>query len=69
MIKQSLKHLHDNRMTYYQHFLFAFGHGLGCLRAGICLMLHSIIPAIFPTTGSMLVQELNKSFTDHKSPK
>lgn len=69
MIKQSLQHLQDNKMTYYQHLLFAFGHGIGCLRAGICLMLHAIIPAIFPTTGSYLVQELNKSFTDHKSTK
>lgn len=69
MIKQSLKHLQDNKMTYWQHFLFAFGHGISCLRAGFCLMCHAIIPAIFPTTGSSLVQDLNKSFTDHKNPK
>lgn len=67
MIKSSISHLKDNKMTYWQHFLFAFGHGIGCLRAGLCLICHSIIPAIFPTTGSSLVQELNKSFTDHRS--
>lgn len=69
MIKQSLEHLKDNKMTYWQHFLFAFGHGIGCLKAGLCLICHAIIPAVFQTTGSLLVQELNKSFTDHKSSK
>lgn len=69
MIKQSLEHLKDNKMTYWQHFLFAFGHGIGCLKAGLCLICHAIIPAVFPTTGSLLVEELNKSFTDHKSSK
>lgn len=69
MIKQSLEHLKDNKMTYWQHFLFAFGHSIGCLKAGLCLICHAIIPAVFPKTGSLLVQELNKSFTDHKNPK
>lgn len=69
MIRSSLKHLTQNHMTYWQHFLFASCHGLGCLKAGFCLIFHAIIPAIFPTTGSVLVQDLNKSFTDHKSTK
>lgn len=69
MIKSSLKHLKQNHMTYWQHFLFAFCHGIGCLRAGLCLICHAIIPGIFPTTGSMLVQKLNKSFIDHRGDK
>lgn len=69
MIQNSMDHLKQNNMTYWQHFLFAFGHGIGCLRAGLCLICHAIVPAIFPTTGSSLVQKLDKSFTDHKTSK
>lgn len=67
MIKSSIKHLRQNHMTYVQHFIFACGHGIGCLLAGLCLICHAMIPALFPTTGSVLVQKLNKSFTDHKT--
>lgn len=67
MIKSSISHLKDNKMTYWQHFMFAFGHGVGCLIAGICLMCHAIIPAIFPTAGSSLVSYLNKSFINRNN--
>jgi hypothetical protein len=65
IIKESLRHLNENNMTYCQHLLFASAHGLRCMKAGICLVLHSLIPAILPKTGSNLVNELNKSFIDH----
>lgn len=60
-----IKHLKDNNMTYWQHLLFAGGHGVRCLKAGVLLIIHSIIPALFPKTGSHLVNRLNKSFIDH----
>lgn len=66
MILKSQNHLQENKMTYGQHFLFAFGHGLKCLKAGIYLLCHAFIPAIFQKAGSTLVKELDKSFTDHK---
>lgn len=66
MIKKSIKHLSENKMTYYEHFVFASTHGLGCLRGGLCLICHAILPAVFPTTGSSLVKQLNKSFNSHK---
>ena len=69
MIRSSLKHLKSNNMTYWKHFLFASSHGFRCLKAGLFLICHSIIPALFPTIGSSLVQDLNKSFTDHKTVK
>jgi hypothetical protein len=64
-IQKSLDHLKDNNRTYYQHLLFAGGHGIRCLKAGFLLIIHSMMPALFPKTGSHLVNELNKSFIDH----
>ena len=65
IIKQSKEHLQENNMTYTQHFIFAFFHGVACIRAGLCLIMHSVVPALLPATGSKLVTRLNKSFTDH----
>lgn len=65
IFKKSIEHLKDNQMTYWQHFLFAYGHGIGCIKAGGLLILHSIVPGLFPKTGSSLVKKLNQSFTDH----
>jgi hypothetical protein len=65
IINDSIKHLKENNMTYWQHLVFAAAHGLRCIKAGICLIVHSIIPGLLPKTGSNLVNELNKSFIDH----
>lgn len=54
-------------MTYCEHMKFAFFHGLSCLKAGLFLVLHSIVPAFFPMAGSKLVNRLNKSFTEHNN--
>jgi len=67
MIKRSIEHLKNNNMTYVQHFIFAATHGLNCLMAGICLICHAVLPAIFPSTGSSLISDLNKSFTDNRN--
>lgn len=66
VIKKSIEHLKENNMGYWEHLLFASGHGIRCIKAGLLLFLHSLIPALFPKTGSILVKKLNKSFTDHK---
>jgi hypothetical protein len=66
MIKKSLEHLKQNKMTYIEHLAFAFYHGCGCIKAGFLLIIHSIIPALYPKTGSKLVTKLGRSFTQHK---
>lgn len=58
-------HLQENNMNYIQHFIFAFSHGSRCIQAGLLLVIHGIIPALFPKAGSKLVNKLNESFTDH----
>lgn len=65
MIKKSLEHLEENEMSYWEHFDFACGHGLICIKAGLLLIIHSIIPGLFPRTGSILVTKLSESFTVH----
>jgi len=64
-IKKSVEHLKRNNMGYCRHLKFASFHGLRCIKAGLLLIVHSIIPAFFPTTGSLLVNKLNKDFTEH----
>ena len=64
-IKKSVEHLNDNNMGYWEHLKFASTHGVRCIKAGVLLILHSIIPALFPKTGSILVNKLNKDFTEH----
>lgn len=65
IIKKSVEHLDQNNMGYWEHLRFAASHGIRCIKAGVLLMLHSIIPALFPRTGSMLVNKLNKDFNEH----
>ena len=65
VIKESKEHLKENNMSYCEHLRFASGHGIRCIKAGLLLILHSMIPALFPKTGSILVNKLNQSFTDH----
>lgn len=69
VIKKSIDHLNANRMTYWRHFLFACGHGIRCIKAGVFLIIHGCIPGIFMRTGSTLVRKLNQSFTDHINEK
>mgnify|MGYP003652451713 FL=1 len=64
MFKKIKLHLEHNDMTYWEHFRFASGYGIGCIYYGMLLILHSLIPAYFSTAGSTLVNKLNKVFTD-----
>jgi hypothetical protein len=57
-----IHHLKENNMTYVQHFIFAAYHGIRCVKAGLFLIFHAIMPALFAKTGSDLINELNKSF-------
>lgn len=60
------KHLYENKMTYWQHWLFAIGHGIRCIRAGVYLCIHGILPCFYQQAGSKLVSQLEKEFTEHR---
>ena len=64
MFKKSKLHLQENDMTYWEHFRFASGFGIKCIKAGFLLIFHSIIPAFFSSTGTKLVNKLNEYFID-----
>ena len=64
MFKKSKRHLADNNMGYLEHFVFASGHGLNCIKSGFLLIIHALIPGILSETGSRITNELNKVFAD-----
>lgn len=60
------QHLSENNMSYCSHFVFAFGHGIKCIRAGFYLVIHSILPCFFAHAGSKLVRKMEKVFTERE---
>lgn len=65
MFNKSIGHLKENNMTYGEHFKFACINGLCCIKTGLLLIIHSIIPACFSCAGPDLTNHLNKVFTDN----
>lgn len=66
LVKKWKDHLDRNNMTYWKHFRFAVGHGVGCLRAGIYLCIHGILPCFYRHAGSKLVHTLEKDFVERE---
>lgn len=64
LIDQAKTHLVENNMSYFGHFKFAARHGLSCIRAGLSLLIHAILPCFYSTAGSDLVVKLKKHFID-----
>ena len=61
------EHLHKNDMTYWQHWKFAVGHGLICIRAGVYLCIHGFMPCFRRKAGTRLVHRLEKVFTEREN--
>lgn len=66
LIRIAKKHLEHNDMNYVQHFVFAFYNGLLCIKAGIFLCVHSVLPCFFEKAGSRLVHRLEKIFIERE---
>lgn len=66
LIRKAKKHLSENNMSYYEHFVFAFGYGVKCIRAGFYLLVHSVLPCFFAHAGSRLVRKMEKVFTERQ---
>ena len=67
LVKTAKNHLNRNHMSYWQHFNFAFGYGLQCIKAGLLLCYHSVFPCFFEHAGSKLVHKLEKVFTEREN--
>ena len=57
------KHLRENGMSYAEHFVFAASHGVSAIVMGIALIVHAVVPPLFPRAGSALKARLSKDFT------
>lgn len=67
LVKRWNEHLKENDMTYWQHWKFAVGHGIRCVKAGLYLCIHGLMPCFYRRAGSKLVKRLDQDFTEHKN--
>lgn len=59
LIARSRAHLAGVEESYGEHRRFAFGVGWTMVRAGFACLLHGLVPALFPTTGSDAIRRLH----------
>jgi hypothetical protein len=59
LIARSRAHLESVEESYGAHQRFAFGVGWTMVRAGFACILHGLVPALFPTTGSDAIRRLS----------
>jgi hypothetical protein len=62
-----IEHLKENSMTYWEHWKFAVGHGLTCVKAGIYLCVHGFFPCWYRKAGTKLVHKLEQDFTEREN--
>jgi len=56
----NIYHIKSKETTYCEHFLRASSMGIQMLRGGVCLLIHSVFPNYFQSTGSDVVKKLHK---------
>lgn len=66
LIARSREHLDDVGEGYGEHRRFAFGVGWTMVRAGFACLLHGLVPALFPTTGSDAIRRLHGVISDRE---
>jgi hypothetical protein len=55
-----LKHLEEKGMSYVEHLKHALLLGLETFGCSIVFIIHGIVPALFQTTGSTMIKNLNQ---------
>lgn len=55
---ESREHLARNKISYLEHMHRALKMGFQMLKGGSALIIHSVVPSLFPSTGSDIVREL-----------
>ena len=55
-----LNHPEEKGMSYVEHLKHALALGLETLTCSIIFIVHGIIPALFETTGSTMIKNLNE---------
>jgi len=59
-----LKHPEEQKMTYLGHLKHALSLGLETLCCSIVFIVHGIVPALFETTGSNMIKNLNEKLNN-----
>ena len=52
------KHPNSQNMTYLQHFKRSFRFSMKMCIGFVCLLIHSVFPFLFESTGSNIINEL-----------
>ena len=68
MIGASKRHLGDAGEGYVEHLRFASKVGAVAIGGGLACFAHALVPAIFPSTGSRAIRQLNKLLADRGPP-
>jgi hypothetical protein len=55
-----LNHPEEKGMSYVEHLKHALALGLETLTCSIVFIVHGIVPALFQTTGSNMIKNLNQ---------
>jgi len=66
LIARSRAHLESVEEGYGAHRRFAFGVGWTMVKAGVACILHGLVPALFPTTGSDAIRRLHGVISDRE---
>ena len=66
LIARSRAHLDSVDESYGAHQRFAFGIGWTMVKAGFACLLHGLVPAFFPTTGSEAIRRLHGAITERE---
>jgi len=66
LIARSRAHLESVDESYGAHQRFAFGVGWTMVKAGFACIVHGLVPALFPTTGSDAIRRLNGVISDRE---
>lgn len=66
LIARSRAHLESVDESYGAHQRFAFGVGWTMVKAGFACILHGLVPALFPTTGSDAIRRLHGVISDRE---
>jgi Family of unknown function (DUF6356) len=66
LIARSRAHLEHVSEDYGEHQRFAFGVGWTMVKAGFACILHGLVPALFPTTGSDAIRRLHGVIADRE---
>jgi hypothetical protein len=62
----AIEHISLRNTTYCDHFLVATSMGIKMIKGGLALLIHSVFPNCFESTGSDIIKKLNKEIIHTK---